>query len=126
MGRGSSKVGGGGGGANISSQAIPAGKRSLSNSEIVAAQKQIDKTAFNKVGNGVWDFSGPYTIGAQILDETDSSAGGYGRMTTYSVKTWGQAVGDVSPTRYFGSLNAAKVAAKEEMKGWVPSVTVKQ
>ena len=93
----------------------------LTDSEYSDAKRQIEKSAFEKTGNGVWEMttSGKVGIGAQILDESDSRAGGYGRMKSYSVKTWGKDVGDVGETRYFSSLNAAKTAAREEMGGWL-------
>ncbi len=95
----------------------------LSAEDIRREERNIDKKGFTAQGNGVWEFTGPYTIGAQILDETDSSAGGYGRFKQYSVQTWGQHVEDISPRRYYDTLNAAKTAAKEEMKEWLKSVT---
>lgn len=123
MGRGSGASGarGGGGGGGE--------RRSLTSSEIQAAEKAIDKGSFQKVGNGSWEFTtDPKTgIGAQILDETGSSKdpmSGFGGKV-YGVTTWGQAPGDIRTTIISGSLNAAKAAAKEEMKGWLPSVRVK-
>ena len=125
MGSGKSPIGGGSAGGGGMKSWVPDGRRQLTIAEIKDAQKKIDKGVFIKNGNGVWDFAGPYTIGAQILDETDSAAGGFGMQKTYSMKTWGQAVGDMGTTTFYSTLNAAKSAAREEMKGWVPSVTVK-
>lgn len=118
-----------GGGAQTPAPApAPAQTRNFNSNEIKLLEKQIDKKGFQNVGNGVWELVGPEkasSIGAQILDETDSAAGGYGMMKAYSVTTWGQAPGDMSPRRVFGSLNAAKTAAKEEMKEWLKSYKVK-
>lgn len=125
-GRGGSGSGGargkrGGGGASENS------RRSLSAEEIRQAEREIDRTAYEKRGNGVWELStdSKYGIGVSIVDETDSSIGGFGRNKVYAVQTWGQAVEDISPKRYFSSLNAAKTAGKEEAKEWLKSVTVR-
>lgn len=92
--------------------------RSLSSTEISNAEKEINKKGFTALGGGNWEFTGPYTIGAQILDESGSSRVGFATKA-YSIRTWRGT--DISPTRYFGTLNAAKTAAKEEMKEWLKS-----
>lgn len=124
MGKGSGASGARGGGA------AGGGRRSLTASEVQAAEKAIDKGSFQKVGNGNWEFNTDSSlgIGAQILDETGSSRDPmYGRGgKVYGVTTWGQAPGDVRTTIISGSLNDAKAAAREEMKGWLPSVTVRR
>lgn len=115
----------GGGKSNVTNVRVKQGggeRAGLSVEEIRKAEKEIDRKGFENRGFGHWEFSGPYTIGASILDESGTSAGGYGRMKAYSVQTWGQAVEDISPKRIYGSLSAAKTAAKEEMKGWLPSI----
>ena len=90
----------------------------------------IDKTAFSKVGNGHWEFptDSSTRIGASILDETGSSRDPmYGRGgKVYGVTTWGGEPGDVRTSYINGSLNDAKVAAREEMKSWLPSVKVRR
>lgn len=101
----------------------------LSSSQIAASEKMIDKTAFQKVGNGHWEFptDNATGIGASILDETGSSRDPMHGMggKVYGVTTWGREPGDVKTSYINGSLNEAKTAAKEEMKGWLPSVRVK-
>lgn len=91
--------------------------------EVRAIKRDIDKRAFEKVSDGVWEFNteGRIGIGAQILDETGSSRDPmYGRGgKVYGVTTWGPDPGQISPQRLFSSLNAAKTAAREEMKGWL-------
>lgn len=111
MGRGSGASGARGGGGG--------GSRSLTSSEISSKSKEIDSAGFNKVGKNSWEMpTDPQTgIGASINRETAGS------ITQYAVQTWSR--DDISITRTFSSLNAAKTAAKEEMKGWLPSVRVK-
>lgn len=76
----------------------------------------------------MWELTAPKEvseIGAQILDGSDTSAGGYGRMKAYSMRSWGQGPGHIGSTRMFSTLNAAKTAAKEEMKEWLKSYKVR-
>lgn len=123
-------MGGRGSGSSIGGGNTAQGgeRRNLSDAEIRQFSRAIDRKGFESVGNGHWELIAPgkvSEIGASILDETDSRAGGYGRMKAYSVQTWGQGVDAIGTTRIFGSLNAAKTAAKEEMKEWLKSYKIK-
>lgn len=126
-GRGGGGSGGARGGGRAGGGTSENSRRSLSAEEIRQAEREIDKTAYEKRSNGVWELytDSKYGIGVSILDETDNSIGGFGRNKVYAVQTWGQAVEDISPKRYFSSLNAAKTAGKEEAKEWLKSVTVR-
>lgn len=109
-GGGASGARGGGGGG---------GGRPLSAQEITQERSKIDSQGFSKKGPNDWEFvTDPKTgIGASITKETAGS------ITQYAVQTWSR--NDISITRTFNTLNKAKTAAKEEMKGWLPSVKVK-
>ena len=75
----------------------------------------IDKTPFTKMGNGQWEFDIPGVGGASILDESDSSSGGFGAMSVYSVKVWDKDYNEIE--RYnLSTLNAAKAMAKDALK----------
>ena len=75
----------------------------------------VDKTSFTNDGLGQWQLDIPGVGGASILDESDTRAGGYGQMRAYTVTTWDKDY-NIGETRTFGSLNAAKQAAKDEIK----------
>lgn len=119
-------MGGRGSGSNMISSRTGGRLSNLSPAEIASVRRTISKGSFEKVGNGQWEFNtdSRIGIGAQILDETGSTRDpmhGYGGKV-YGVTTWGPGPDQVSPQRLFGSLNAAKTAAREEMKGWLEGI----
>ena len=101
-GRGSGSAMGAGGGTN--SALTPS-----------ALAKRLDKTPFVDEGGGQWTLDTGMG-GAQILDESGSSAGGYGQMKAYSVKAWDSNYEMIGDTEIYGTLNAAKSAAKSKIK----------
>ena len=116
----------GNGNRNSNTSTQETARRTLQGLELTSAEATVNKTAFQKVGNGNWELTGPYETGAQILDETGSTRalreGFMPNQKVYSVQTWGQNPGDVR-TSYHTRLNDAKAAAKEEVKEWLKSVT---
>lgn len=81
-------------------------------------RNRIDKATFKDQGGGQWTLDTGWG-GAQILDESDGAAGGYGRMKAYSVKAWDSNYDVIGDTEIYSSLNAAKKAAKKKLKSTV-------
>lgn len=100
-GSGSGMSGGGSGGGGLSTSALA---------------KKVDKTGFTNEGGGQWTLDISGAGGGSILDESDSSAGGYGAMKAYSVTAWDANYQIIGEKQIFGSLNAAKDAVKRKIK----------
>lgn len=83
--------------------------------EYARRDKRVDRTPFTNDGLGQWQIDIPGVGGASILDESEGMAGGFGQARAYSVRTW-DANYNMGDMRLFGSLNAAKQAAKDEIK----------
>ena len=115
MGRGSSKLGGGGQtGSGLASVADR-------NANLSANQQKaiVDKTGFVSDGFGGWNLDIPGIGGAQILDETDGTLGGYGRVKIYSIRVWNADNDFIAGQNYSitaATLNAAKESAKRYLK----------
>ena len=83
---------------------------------IAAAYKKIDKTGFKATGGGQWEMDIPGVGGASILDETDTSLGGYGMYKVYSYKVWDKNYKIIADSNA-GNLNDAKYYAKSALRG---------
>lgn len=88
---------------------------SSSSSTVAAQSRKLDKTPFTNEGGGQWTLD-TNIGGASILDESDTAAGGYGAMRAYSMKAWDANYNEIGESQIFGSLNAAKAAAKKAIK----------
>lgn len=79
-----------------------------------ASLGKIDRTGFQSMGGGQWTMDIPGVGGAQILDESDDYK--YGGKA-YSVHAWDGNYNEIGGTDIYGTLNAAKQAAKDKIKG---------
>lgn len=109
--------------ANSGSQGTP-----LTSAQISSYSKQIDKQGFQKVADH-WELT-PYAQGIQTMGATITRVG-----NRYEVETWGttdvqvEALNNglqVPMVSTHPTLSAAKTAAKEELKGYLPSVRIRR
>lgn len=117
--------------ANVREGREPTAARRLSTEQIQSFSRNIDRQGFEKIGNGVWEMvprdQEINSAGARIYKGQSLSTG----EPEYELETWGTTNIQVdrmnngqetTMTSYHRSLAAAKTAAKEELKGYLPSV----
>ena len=76
---------------------------------------RLDKAVFKDEGGGQWTLDTGMG-GGSILDESDTSRGGYGMMRAYSATAWDSNYDVVLDHELYDSLNAAKRAIKNAIK----------
>lgn len=103
-------------------RAIPAASTSAtfrSATESIAREmdeRTIDRKSFTAEGGGQWTLDLNGIGGIQILDETNSSRGGFGMGKAYGITVWDGEYNSQPQEIIYGSLNDAKRRAKEKLK----------